>query len=66
MLRTITEHGTERELDAHPRVVAEEHEVPAPRLLRVNEDAVRNTGRERIWLQSGPKGIHYFHPVGMR
>ena len=51
----MAEHGTEWEPDAHPWVPVEC--VSAPWLLRVNQEAVRNTGKQRRWLQSGPKGI---------
>ena len=61
VLMAISEPGTEWEADAQPA-----EGVPALRLLRVKEEAVRNTGRERIWLQPGPKGIQYFRPVGMQ
>ena len=52
MLMAITEHSMEWEPDSHPWMPVER--VSAPWLL-MNQEAVRNTERERIWLQPEPK-----------
>ena len=53
MLMAITEHSMEWEPDAHPWMPVER--VSAPWLLMMNQEAVRNTERERIWLQPESK-----------